>query len=159
MDTGFPDLDKAQYSLKSLQCERFGFIWVIATPDVSFDFDAYYAPIAAEAEGLDLASMAIAHEEKNSLTRTGRSLSRAVSRSYHFKVAHRKTIGPYFEDNLSSYQMLGDHMRSVLVCARVCVITRDQPTNQWRLRDHANIIYTFFPTTQLLVQRGPCCVD
>ena len=153
MDTGFPDLDKAQYSLKSLQCEeRFGFIWVIATPDVSFDFDAYYAPIAAEAEGLDLASMAIAHEEKKIHNSNWKILVEGGIESYHFKVAHRKTIGPYFEDNLSSYQMLGDHMRSVLMRSSMHVL-RDQPTDQWRLRDHANIIYTFFPTTQLLVQK------
>ena len=153
MDTGFPDLDKAQYSLKSLQCEeRFGFIWVIATPDVSFDFDAYYAPIAAEAEGLDLANMAIAHEEKRVHNSNWKILVEGGIESYHFKVAHRKTIGPYFEDNLSSYQMLGDHMRSVLMRSSMHVL-RDQPTDQWRLRDHANIIYTFFPTTQLLVQK------
>ena len=153
MDTGFPDLDKAQYSLRSLQCEeRFGFIWVIATPDVSFDFDAYYAPIAAEAEGLDLANMAIAHEEKKVHNSNWKILVEGGIESYHFKVAHRKTIGPYFEDNLSSYQMLGDHMRSVLMRSSMHVL-RDQPTDQWRLRDHANIIYTFFPTTQLLVQK------
>lgn len=153
MDTGFPDLDKAQYSLKSLQCEeRFGFIWVIATPDVSFDFDAYYAPIAAEVEGLDLANMAIAHEEKKIHNSNWKILVEGGIESYHFKVAHRKTIGPYFEDNLSSYQMLGDHMRSVLMRSSMHVL-RDQPTDQWRLRDHANIIYTFFPTTQLLVQK------
>ena len=153
MDTGFPDLDKARYSLKSLQCEeRFGFIWVIATPDLSFDFDAYYAPIAAEAEGLDLANMAIAHEEKKVHNSNWKILVEGGIESYHFKVAHRKTIGPYFEDNLSSYQMLGDHMRSVLMRSSMHVL-RDQPTDQWRLRDHANIIYTFFPTTQLLVQK------
>jgi len=153
MDTGFPDLDKARYSLKSLQCEeRFGFIWVIATPDVSFDFDAYYAPIAAEAEGLDLANMAIADEEKKVHNSNWKILVEGGIESYHFKVAHRKTIGPYFEDNLSSYQMLGDHMRSVLMRSSMHVL-RDQPTDQWRLRDHANIIYTFFPTTQLLVQK------
>ena len=153
MDTGFPDLDKAEYSLKSLQCEeRFGFIWVIATPGVSFDFDAYYAPIAAEAEGLDLANMAITHEEKKVHNSNWKILVEGGIESYHFKVAHRKTIGPYFEDNLSSYQMLGDHMRSVLMRSSMHVL-KDQPTDQWRLRDHANIIYTFFPTTQLLVQK------
>ena len=153
MDTGFPDLDKGQYSLKPLQCqERFGFVWVIATPDVSFDFDAYYAPIAAEAEGLDLATMAIAHEEKKVHNSNWKILVEGGIESYHFKVAHRKTIGPYFEDNLSSYQMLGDHMRSVLMRSSMHVL-RNQPIDQWRLRDHANIIYTFFPTTQLLVQK------
>ena len=48
--------------------------------------------------------------------------------------------------------MLGDHMRSVLMGSSMHVL-RHQPTDQWRLRDHANIIYTFFPNTQLLVQK------
>ena len=153
IDTGFPDLDMAQYSLKSLQCEeRFGLVWVIVMPDIRFDFDAYFAPIAADAEGLDLANMAIVHEEKKVLNSNWKILVEGGIESYHFKVAHRKTIGPYFEDNLSSYQMLGDHMRSVLMRSSMHVL-RDQPLEQWRLRDHANIIYTFFPTTQLLVQK------
>lgn len=153
MDTGFPDLDKAQYSLKSLQCEeRFGFLWVIATPGLRFDFDAYYAPIAAEAEGLDLANMVVAHEEKKVHNSNWKVLVEGGIESYHFKVAHRKTIGPYFEDNLSSYQMLGDHMRSVLMRSSMHEL-RSLSVEQWRLRDHANIIYTFFPTTQLLVQK------
>ena len=50
LDSGFPELDKAQYSLKSLQCEeRFGFIWVVANPEVTIDFEKYFAPITDEA--------------------------------------------------------------------------------------------------------------
>lgn len=153
METGFPDLDKAQYSLKSLQCEeRFGFVWVIVTAGVGFDFDDYYAPVAAEADSLDLANMVIVHEETKIHNSNWKILVEGGLESYHFKVAHRNSIGPYFEENLSSYQMLGDHIRSVLMRSSMHVL-RGQPTDQWRLRDHANIIYTFFPTTQLLVQK------
>jgi len=153
LESGFPDLDKAQYSLKALQCdERFGFIWVVANPEVTVDFEQYFAPIADEAEALDLADMAIAREEKKIHKSNWKILVEGGLESYHFKVAHRKTIGPYFEDNLSSYQMLGDHMRSVLMRSSMHTL-KELPPSQWRLRDHANIIYTFFPTTQLLVQQ------
>ena len=153
LESGFPDLDKAQYSLKALQCdERFGFIWVVANPEVTVDFEQYFAPIADEAEALDLADMAIAREEKKVHKSNWKILVEGGLESYHFKVAHRKTIGPYFEDNLSSYQMLGDHMRSVLMRSSMHTL-KELPPSQWRLRDHANIIYTFFPTTQLLVQQ------
>ena len=153
LESGFPDLDKAQYSLKALQCdERFGFIWVVANPEVTVDFEHYFAPIADEAEALDLADMAIAREEKKIHKSNWKILVEGGLESYHFKVAHRKTIGPYFEDNLSSYQMLGDHMRSVLMRSSMHTL-KELPPSQWRLRDHANIIYTFFPTTQLLVQQ------
>ena len=43
-------------------------------------------------------------------------------------------------------------MRSVLMRSSMHIL-KDLPPSQWRLRDHANIIYTFFPTTQLLVQK------
>ena len=153
LDSGFPDLDKREYSLKSLQCdERFGFIWVVANPEVTVDFDCHFALIADEAESLDLANMAIAHEEKNTHQSNWKILVEGGIESYHFKVAHRKTIGPFFEDNLSSYQVLGDHMRSVLMRSSMHEL-KSLPKEQWRLRDHANIIYTFFPTTQLLVQQ------
>ena len=153
LESGFPDLDKAQYSLKALQCdERFGFIWVVANPEVTVDFEQYFAPIADEAEALDLADMAIAREEKKIHKSNWKILVEGGLESYHFKVAHRKTIGPYFEDNLSSYQILGDHMRSVLMRSSMHAL-KELPPSQWRLRDHANIIYTFFPTTQLLVQQ------
>ena len=153
LESGFPDLDKAQYSLKALQCdERFGFIWVVANPEVTVDFEQYFAPIADEAEALDLADMAIAREEKKIHKSNWKILVEGGLESYHFKVANRKTIGPYFEDNLSSYQMLGDHMRSVLMRSSMHTL-KELPPSQWRLRDHANIIYTFFPTTQLLVQQ------
>jgi phenylpropionate dioxygenase-like ring-hydroxylating dioxygenase large terminal subunit len=153
LESGFPDLDKAQYSLKALQCdERFGFIWVVVNSEVTVDYEQYFAPIADEAEALKLADMAIAREEKKIHKSNWKILVEGGLESYHFKVAHRKTIGPYFEDNLSSYQMLGDHMRSVLMRSSMHTL-KDLPPSHWRLRDHANIIYTFFPTTQLLVQQ------
>ena len=153
LQSGFPDLDMAQYSLKALQCdERFGFVWVVVNSEVAVNFEQYFAPIADEAEALDLADMAIAREEKKIHKSNWKILVEGGLESYHFKVAHGKTIGPYFEDNLSSYQMLGDHMRSVLMRSSMHTL-KDLPKAQWRLRDHANIIYTFFPTTQLLVQQ------
>jgi phenylpropionate dioxygenase-like ring-hydroxylating dioxygenase large terminal subunit len=153
LESGFPELDRAHYSLKSLQCdERFGFIWVVASPEAAVDFGQYFASIAEEAEALDLTDMFIAREEKKSHRSNWKILVEGGLESYHFKVAHRKTIGPFFEDNLSSYQVLGDHMRSVLMRSSMHKL-KGLPREQWRLRDHANIIYTFFPTTQLLVQQ------
>lgn len=146
----------AQYSLKALQSDEwFGFIWVVVNSEVIVDFEQYFAPIAPiahEAEALNLADMAIAREERKIHKSNWKILVEGGLESYHFKVAHRKTISPYFEDNLSSYQMLGDHTRSVLMRSSMHTL-KDLRTSQWRLRDHANIIYTFFPTTQLLVQQ------
>ncbi len=69
-----------------------------------------------------------------------------------FRVAHKKTIGPFYEDNLSTYQKLGPHLRSILPRTSLVDIAQDDPQD-WRLRDHANILYNLFPLTSLLVQQ------
>jgi len=72
--------------------------------------------------------------------------------SYHFKVAHKHTIGPYFEDNMSTYRMFGHHMRSMLPRSTLADMA-EHPRVQWNIRDHANLLYTFFPGSQVLVQQ------
>jgi phenylpropionate dioxygenase-like ring-hydroxylating dioxygenase large terminal subunit len=72
--------------------------------------------------------------------------------AYHFKVAHRATIGPHFEDNLSSYRCFGPHLRSVLPRTSMAKLT-EETRDTWRLRDHAQVLYTLFPSTALLVQQ------
>ena len=72
--------------------------------------------------------------------------------AYHFKVAHRTTIGPHFEDNLSSYRMYGPHMRSIL--PRTSLAKLDKASRgDWNIREHANVSYTLMSATNLLVQQ------
>ena len=95
--------------------------------------------------------MVIAHEDTHTHKANWKILVEGGIEAYHFKVAHKATIGPYFEDNMSSYRMFGQHMRSILMrnsMNRLTPETRDS----WRLRDHAQVLYTLFPTSSLLVQ-------
>lgn len=153
VESGFPNLDKATYGLKEIRSvERFGFIWMVLSDDADVDIDTYFEPIAQDASALGLDDLAIAADQSSVHQCNWKILVEGGIESYHFKVAHRQTIGPYFEDNLSTYQMLGSHMRSVLMRSSMHTLSFSDRT-AWRLRDHANIIYTFFPLTQLLVQQ------
>ena len=153
VESGFPNLDKATYGLKEIRSvERFGFIWMVLSDDADVDIDTYFEPIAQDASALGLDDLAIAADQSSVHQCNWKILVEGGIESYHFKVAHRQTIGPYFEDNLSTYQMLGSHMRSVLMRSSMHTLSSSDRT-AWRLRDHANIIYTFFPLTQLLVQQ------
>lgn len=153
LESGFPDLDKTTYGLKEIRSvERFGFIWMVLSDDADVDIDTYFEPIAQDASALGLDDLAIAADQSSVHQCNWKILVEGGIESYHFKVAHRKTIGPYFEDNLSTYQMLGSHMRSVLMRSSMHTLSSSD-RSAWRLRDHANIIYTFFPLTQLLVQQ------
>ena len=152
-DSGFPGMDKGELSLKPLPLrEAMGLIWVVPTPGENFDFDAWLGTIGDEFGALDLENATIAAEDTLDIAANWKILIEGGIEAYHFKVAHRATIAPFFEDNLSSYQMFGNHMRSILPRATMAKLSPDEREN-WRIRDHANILYTFFPLTQFLVQQ------
>ena len=150
-DQGFDGLDKAELGLIELRCEeRFGFVWVSAANDAT-PLDDHLGDMAAELEALQIEDMVVVHQDAPVHKANWKILVEGGIEAYHFKVAHRSTIGPHFEDNLSSYRMLGPHMRSILMrtsMAKLSAETRDS----WRLRDHAQVLYTLFPNTALLVQ-------
>lgn len=152
-DSSFDGLDRTQIALKPVPVqEAFGFLWVVADPGGAFDFDAWFAPLASDLDGLDMAGMVIAAEDRIDSAANWKLLVEGGIESYHFRVAHRETIAPYFEDNLSSYRSLGPHLRSILPRTSLVGLA-EQPPEDRHLRDHANMVYTLFPATQLLVQQ------
>ena len=152
-EQGFPDEDKVQLGLRRLPCqERFGFIWVIASPHAAVDLNAYFEGLGHDLDALGIDQMAIAQEYSEVRRANWKVLIEGGLEAYHFKVAHRTTIGPHFENNLSSYQVFGPHLRSILPRTSMARLSPEDKKT-WRLRDHANIIYTLFPTCQLLVQQ------
>ncbi len=152
-DKGFPDTAMADLSLKRVVCRvRFGFVWVMTSSDAAEEFDRFLAPMENDLEALALADAAIVGTSTQTRRANWKILVEGGIEAYHFRITHRRTIGPHFEDNLSSYRMFGSHMRSVLPrtsMAKLDAGTRDY----WRLRDHANVLYTLFPMNQLLVQQ------
>lgn len=150
-DEGFDSEDKADFGLQRLPCtERFGMIWV-ALEDGQIDFDDHFAPLTAELDALGMDAMCVAHANIKTHKANWKILAEGGIEAYHFKVAHRDTIGPYFEDNMSSYRMFGAHMRSILMRTTMAQLTAEN-RDEWRLRDHAQVLYTLFPTTTFLVQ-------
>ncbi|MEM1196703.1 MAG: SRPBCC family protein [Pseudomonadota bacterium] len=158
--SGFPEAEKSALGLTALPTyEAMGFVWVVPSPDHlpgnpaggPFDFEGYFAPIAAEVEALDLADHVALADDRITVAANWKIIVEGGIEAYHFKIAHRDTIAPYFEDNLSSFQTLGVHMRSILPRVSLAKLA-DTPRETWRLRDHANILYSLFPTAQLLVQ-------
>lgn len=149
-DTGFPDTDKSQLNLTTVNSAvLFGFVWIWFS---DLDFESYFEAMSEDLDWLEIDKLVIAAEDTHTHRANWKILVEGGIEAYHFKVAHRSTIGPYFEDNLSSYQTFGQHMRSVLPRASMAEMV-DRPRDEWHIRDHANLLYTLFPTSQLLVQQ------
>ncbi len=149
---GFPDLNRQAMGLKRLGCaEQHGLIWVWACSEEAPDVDAYLAGLAADFDWFGAGNHQILHTDEQVRAANWKILIEGGIESYHFRVAHRHTIAPYFHDNLSSYIGFGPHLRSVL-SKRTLTGLADIPAEAWRLRDHAQVLYSIFPTSQFLVQ-------
>ncbi|MEQ9693123.1 aromatic ring-hydroxylating dioxygenase subunit alpha [Shimia sp. SDUM112013] len=150
---GFPGVDKSKMGLIRLPAaERLGWIWVLPDPNGTMHIDAFVAPLVEDFGWLDTAKMKIAVSDTLTVDANWKLLIEGGIEAYHFKVTHKHTIGPHFLDNLSSYRMLGKHMRSVLPRAHLADL-QDMPREDWDIRRDANVLYCVFPLSQLLVMQ------
>ena len=151
-EAGFPGVDKAALGLKRLGCaEGHGWIWVLAGSDAAPDVDGFLGGLAADFAWLGAGGLGIVREESRDWAANWKILVEGGLESYHFRIAHKETIGPFFQDNLSSYRMFGPHIRSILPRARL-EAEAALPEENRSLRRAANLVYSVFPSAQLLVQ-------
>ncbi|MDJ0614728.1 MAG: SRPBCC family protein [Rhizobiaceae bacterium] len=154
-DQGFPDLQRAERGLRKLPVsEAYGFIWIIANPDAADipDIEVWLSGMAPDLDWIGLADHRIAAIEEVDIKANWKVLMEGGMEAYHFRVAHKNTIGPYFPDNLLTYSTFGPHMRAVL--PRISMPDLHQiPEENWQIRQDANMVYTLMANTQLLVQQ------
>ena len=150
-EAGFPGLDKSTLGLKVVPCEeRHGFIWGLPE-NPRTDLGTFLAELEEELPWTGTYALRV-HATTQQLRRCNwKLLPEGGLEAYHFRVAHRNTIARMFNDNLSSYEALGPHLRSILPRASLTELAEQKPTD-WNLREHANVLYTVFPTNMLLVQ-------
>lgn len=154
-DPGFPDLMRAERGLRQLPCaEAHGFLWIIANPETADipDIDSWLSGLGTDLDWIDLSNHRIAAIEERDIYANWKVLMEGGMEAYHFRIAHRKTIGPYFPDNLLTYNTFGPHMRAILPRNSMPDLG-DVPEAQWAIRDDANMVYTLLMNTQLLVQQ------
>lgn len=149
---GFSEIDRTDFALTRLgSVEQHGWVWVWGSGDQPPVIDDYLAGLAEEFDWFGASDCTILHTDEQVRSANWKILVEGGIEAYHFRVAHRQTIGPYFLDNLSSYRRFGPHLRSIFGKQSLTELAQ-QPVDDWRLRDHAQILYSIFPTTQLLVQ-------
>lgn len=152
-EQGFPDLDFGKYGLKQIQCrESKGWIWCLLQGDNSEKlFDDHLYPLEADLDWLDCESYEVHQVDERVWNCNWKIVVEGGLEAYHFRVAHAKTIGSLFHDNLSTYQVFGNHIRSILARTSVDDLI-EMPRREWKIREHANVLYSVFPNTAWLVQ-------
>jgi phenylpropionate dioxygenase-like ring-hydroxylating dioxygenase large terminal subunit len=150
---GFPSLDIEQTSLVELACvEDAGLIWVCPDPKSGErTLDEATRAVAAELEVLLGADSAVLASEARLWDANWKLIVDGGLESYHFKIAHRNTIAGFFPDNRSTFEFMGDHIRSVL--PRTSILTLPgQPESAWDIRKHTHLLYALAPNASLLIQ-------
>ena len=150
-EQGFPGVDRDCMGLKRLGCaEKYGWIWVSPSSEEMPDVDGLLAGLAPDFEGFAAADLRVLHSDEAIREANWKILIEGALEAYHFMVAHTKTVGKLFNDNLSTYQRFGPHLRSAISRKSLSEL-KDMPSDRWCLRDHAAILYTIFPATQIVV--------
>ncbi|MEO8812566.1 MAG: aromatic ring-hydroxylating dioxygenase subunit alpha [Caulobacteraceae bacterium] len=140
---------EASGHLISVPCaERFGLVFVQATPGSTMDIDAHLGSFGAELELLELekaepvkaGTLPVAANWKYALDTYGEG--------YHFAALHKATLSPYFRNDITVYDRFGPHHR-VLFVSRDMEAWVDKPEDEWGV-DHAlGGIHYIFPNTIL----------
>lgn len=150
---GFPGLDVENTSLVELTCEEAaGLIWVCPDPAIrEWAPDAATRALIVELEGLLSGESLVFESDARVWNANWKLIVDGGLESYHFKIAHRDTIAGFFTDNTSTYQFIGDHIRSVLPRSSISTLA-DRPQSEWDIREHTHLLYALAPNASLLVQ-------
>jgi len=150
---GFPTLDLRATSLLELTCvEAAGLVWVCPDPAVEawVPNDATQA-VFEELTWLGCADLAVFESETSLWDANWKLIVDGGLEAYHFKIAHRNTIAGFFPDNVSTFEFIGEHIRSVLPRSSI-VELEDQPQSEWDIRKHMHMLYSIAPNASILVQ-------
>ncbi len=151
--TGFPGLDRSTHGLHTVLCEEYaGWVWIDLSREANnIDIARYLGEMSGEIAAMSAGEHVVFDSTTMDIPANWKLLVEGGLEAYHFRVAHRNTIAPLFLDNLSSYQCFGRHTRSILPRSTLPEL-REQPQSNWRMGEHANVLYSLFPGSQFLVQ-------
>lgn len=149
----FPSLDKSTLNLRSLPVtERFGFIWVVATPARDYDFDAFLDPLEPDLGHLGLESHVVFRRATTTARTNWKIVMEAFLDGYHVRHLHKKTVGPYFKEHRSYSNLAGPHVRAIVGRGGFREAVASGPVDD--IRDIATPTYVIFPNTIFVAQPG-----
>ena len=149
----FPGLDCAQRSLVRIPvAEKYGMIWVQATPGADLDVDALLGGLGPEMASYKLDSYS--HYETRTLAKemNWKLVIDTFLETWHVATLHRETVGPIFQPNVNAFDAFGRNGR-LIIPRRTLLENAKEAEGRWDLLTHSAIVYTLFPNA-LLVWQG-----
>ena len=159
----FGEVDRAAHGLKQLGvAERCGLVFVVpAVPEegksASLDMDEFLGPVKADLTSWVMASWDVQSTTPLRPRMNWKLVIDTFLELYHFRYLHGASVAPLFLDNITSYERRGRHSRFA-VCKPSLLEVETMPREDWRLRDHAVVLYNLFPNTVLAYTADHCGV-
>ena len=151
---GFKAVNSDSHSLIELDCWiRLGMIFVVPNHQLKgkYNIDQWLQEVSAVTEGFDFGDFYPYHFREEQLACNWKLIVDGALEGYHFKIAHAKTIGPYFLDNMS-FNLDHQLHSSIVFPKRALEKMREQAAEQKDLRKGANVLQHVFPNTIILIE-------
>ena len=152
-EEGFTQFCKETHGLTPLPVqEKYGMIWAKTKPGTDFDIDAYLSTAAADLAAYGFENF---HHYDTRVLRPRMNWKLVVDtflESYHIRTLHRNSIAPLIESNVSTFDGLGENLRTIYVRKNYEELAA-LPDDRWSLIPYTTIVYVLFPNTVLVVQQ------
>jgi phenylpropionate dioxygenase-like ring-hydroxylating dioxygenase large terminal subunit len=159
----FGEVDRPSHGLRPLAvAEKYGLVWVVPTPladneTAGIDIDGFLGTVQPDLAEWDLASWNLHTSVAIRPRMNWKLVVDTFLEQYHFRFAHSGSVGRLFLDNIAAFEQMGPHMR-VAAAKRSLTELETRPREDWRIREHAVVLYQLFPSTVLIYGQDHCSV-
>jgi len=130
--------------------ERYGLVFVQATPGQTMDIDAHLGDFAAQLKLLNIERAAPVAADTMAVQANWKYALDTYGEGYHAVALHKETLGPLFRPDITVFDPFGPHFRIHFV-EHSMAEWLDKPEDQWQVMDRIGGIHYIFPNTVIFV--------
>lgn len=151
-EPAFAGYDRADCSLMALPAvEKYGMMWVCATPGAEFDLDRELGALGPELAAYDFGKYTHFSTKVIEPKVNWKLVVDGFLETYHLPHLHKNTISPLLHGDLGTFDAYGYNSR-MIAARRGFTDMMQRPQEEWDLIEQTAVVYVLFPNTVLVVQ-------
>lgn len=142
-------LAQSEHLISVPAAERYGLVFVQATPGSTMDIDAHLGSFAPVLDGLGIDKAEYVKSGQLPVKSNWKYALDTYGEGYHFAALHKATLAPYFRNDITVYDKYDRHHR-VGFASRDMEDWANKPEAEWPVHGPSGIHY-LFPNTIIFV--------